>query len=112
MERLHRAFLDILRQPLPSDAGACGRMRGCWRENKELCTYPKGHCVIRNFVFHDTKSIGHRECRDTRREGGITADDGNRTRLPSLGSWCSTNELHLHVETYYKQNVPKMQYLN
>ena len=23
------------------------------------------------------------------------ADDGNRTRLPSLGSWCSTDELHL-----------------
>ena len=27
----------------------------------------------------------------------IEADDGNRTRLPSLGSWCSTDELHLHM---------------
>ena len=25
-----------------------------------------------------------------------TADNGNRTRLPSLGSWCSTNELYPH----------------
>ena len=24
------------------------------------------------------------------------ADNGNRTRLPSLGSWCSTDELYLH----------------
>ncbi len=39
-----------------------------------------------------------------RHRGGITADDGNRTRLPSLGSWCSTNELHLHVVDYYNTN--------
>ena len=25
------------------------------------------------------------------------ADDGNRTRLTSLGSWSSTDELHLQV---------------
>ncbi len=29
------------------------------------------------------------------------ADDGNRTRLPSLGSWCSTDELHLRDTLYY-----------
>ena len=28
--------------------------------------------------------------------GMFEADDGNRTRLPSLGSWYSTDELHLH----------------
>ena len=28
----------------------------------------------------------------------LKADDGNRTRLPSLGSWCSTDELHLRKE--------------
>lgn len=27
----------------------------------------------------------------------IQADNGNRTRLPSLGSWCSTDELYLHT---------------
>ena len=25
----------------------------------------------------------------------LTAGNGNRTRLPSLGRWCSTNELYL-----------------
>lgn len=28
------------------------------------------------------------------------ADNGNRTRLPSLGSWYSTNELYLHFLHY------------
>lgn len=27
------------------------------------------------------------------------ADNGNRTRLSSLGSWCSTNELYLHANS-------------
>ncbi len=27
----------------------------------------------------------------------LTADNGNRTRLSSLGSWHSTNELYPHV---------------
>ena len=31
------------------------------------------------------------------------ADDGNRTRLTSLGSWGSTNELHLHHRHYMTQ---------
>lgn len=29
--------------------------------------------------------------------GIMRADDGNRTRLASLGSWSSTDELHLHL---------------
>ena len=29
--------------------------------------------------------------------GSSEADDGNRTRLASLGSWSSTDELHLHL---------------
>ena len=36
------------------------------------------------------------------------ADDGNRTRLPSLGSWYSTDELHLHGK-YYNTFTNKMQ---
>ena len=32
--------------------------------------------------------------------GLFEADDGNRTRLSSLGSWRSTDELYLHVTKY------------
>ena len=36
-----------------------------------------------------------------------TADNGNRTRLPSLGSWCSTDELYLHeiIITNFSKNA-------
>ena len=31
----------------------------------------------------------------------IRAGDGNRTRISSLGSWCSATELHLRVKAIY-----------
>jgi hypothetical protein len=31
----------------------------------------------------------------------LSADGGNRTRLSSLGSWYSTDELHLHTDILY-----------
>jgi hypothetical protein len=36
------------------------------------------------------------------------ADDGNRTRLPSLGSWYSTDELHLRFVFYYSTFLKKV----
>ena len=33
--------------------------------------------------------------RPCQKQGLPEADNGNRTRLPSLGSWCSTDELQL-----------------
>lgn len=36
------------------------------------------------------------------------ADNGNRTRLPSLGSWYSTDELHLRFVFYYSTFLKKV----
>ena len=40
------------------------------------------------------------------------ADNGNRTRLSSLGSWCSTNELYPHRIYYYVWFCTKSQEKN
>ena len=41
------------------------------------------------------------------------ADDGNRTRLASLGSWSSTDELHLHLHVMnYNALFSKLQDLS
>ena len=39
----------------------------------------------------------------------VRADNGNRTRLSSLGSWCSTNELYPHRRIYSTLNPAKIQ---
>ena len=65
------------------------------------------HCQIRlrSAICITFRGAGHEISQRENKKGdalsyGISrlfkADDGNRTRLPSLGSWCSTDELHLH----------------
>lgn len=44
----------------------------------------------------------------TRKLKNKKADDGNRTRLPSLGSWYSTDELHLRFVFYYSTFLKKV----
>ncbi len=38
------------------------------------------------------------------------ARDGNRTRLPSLGSWCSTDELHVPDKIKYSTSEKEFKY--
>ena len=69
--------MDYNNNRLPGHSGPGGLLLSCGKKKQK----------IKNVFRTAKKPCTHR---------ALKADDGNRTRLPSLGSWCSTDELHLH----------------
>ena len=68
--------MDYNNNRLPGHSGPGGLLLSCGKKKQK----------IKNVFRTAKKPCTHR---------ALKADDGNRTRLPSLGSWCSTDELHL-----------------
>ena len=81
--------MDYNNNRLPGHSGPGGLLLSCGKKKQK----------IKNVFRTAKKPCTHR---------ALKADDGNRTRLPSLGSWCSTDELHLHGK-YYNTFTNKMQ---
>ena len=68
--------MDYNNNRLPGHSGPGGLLLSCGKKKQK----------IKNVFRTAKKPCTHR---------ALKADDGNRTRLPSLGSWCSTDELYL-----------------
>ena len=71
--------MDYNNNRLPGHSGPGGLLLSCGKKKQK----------IKNVFRTAKKPCTHR---------ALKADDGNRTRLPSLGSWCSATELHPHIK--------------
>ena len=81
--------MDYDNNRLPGHSGPGGLLLSCGKKKQK----------IKNVFRTAKKPCTHR---------ALKADDGNRTRLPSLGSWYSTDELHLRFVFYYSTFLKKV----
>ena len=81
--------MDYNNNRLPGHSGPGGLLLSCRKKKQKI-----------KKRIQDSKKALHTQGLKSRNPAGsftrLEADNGNRTRLPSLGSWCSTDELHLH----------------